>query len=423
MGDLEGLAQFNPDGRVIATINKDGAVELLDATTLDRRGRILNETTRFSTLVFGNADESVMATLDANGVVQVWNGETAQPLYSLEHSARIDSMAFSPDGRTLATRDEDNALQLWSIAAGQLLHSTGKQPAGANSIAFSSDGTHLATAGEVSVNLWSTSDYQVRRILKAQASPFTEAIFTRDGQRVVASNAAGRLFVWDVKTGQLLHTIEGTGDVLRLALGEDEDTVAAIYKSGQVQVWDVERAKRLRLLDVHLDGIASAALSSDGDILAVASSTLDPTTAFFVGQLQIWDVHTNTLMRARSIEPARSLAFSPDENLLAIGNEDAIIRLWDVGSGQLVRQLEGHRWEIDEGYPWGVNSLAFSPDGQTLASEGDDNTVRVWDIATGQLLRTLERVGAITLKFSPDGRFLVLGDRRGIVQVWGLPER
>jgi WD40 repeat protein len=296
----------------------------------------------------------------------------------LEHTRSVDSVAFSPDGRTLAA--SAYGVRLWDVASGRVLQTLG----GTSDVAFSLDGRTLASAaGEEDVILWDVANGRELRTLSARYVRLRRVLsvaFSPDG-RTLATGDHEMVRLWDVASGRDLRFISTPGD----------------YHS-----W------------------ASVTFSPDGHILAsgIGDNIYDT--------IRLWDVASG---RERTLSGyshgVNSVAFSPDGRILASGCRDKTVKLWDVASGRELRTLSGHSSS--------VNSVAFSPDGRILASGSQDNTVKLWDVASGRELRTLSEIKAEqdkwnseyghsssvnSVAFSPDGRWLASGSDHGGVTIW-----
>lgn len=283
---------------------------------------------------------------------------------------RVYSIAFSPDGMTLASGNHDDTVKLWNLAARQGRPFSGHKDV-VSSVAFSPDGKTLASAGrDKTVRLWDVATGQKVHVLDVSA---TIVAFSPDGKTLASGNADNSIFsksdetvkLWDVATGQQVRTCGQAKNVTSVAFSPDGKTLASASDNGPVKLWDVATGQEVRTLDVSA---AIVAFSPDGKTLASGTGAT----------LKLWDVTTGLEMRTfipGYQEGVTRLAFSPDGKTLASGS-GTLVRLWDVATGQERRALYGH---IDT-----VTSIAFSPDGKTLASGSMDGTVRFWDAATGQ---------------------------------------
>jgi hypothetical protein len=285
------------------------------------------------------------------------------------HSDAAFGLAFSPDGRTLATGSMDCTVKLWDMATGRERTTLGGHENRVDTLAYSPDGRLLASGDdEGRVLLRRTEDLAEVARLRHQSTGFLGFGFTPDGRHFAVKHR--RLTVWDLNEKAPLkprrHDLPGAvGGRGRLAIAAGGRLLAtnADDESGLV-LWDRRSGAEHARLDGHRDGI-------------------------------------------------NCVAASPDGRTVASGGNDTWVRLWDVQKGQERLVLRGHTGNV-----WGV---AFSPDGAVMASAGSyDQTLRLWDAATGEELAVLAwHLDAIfSVAFSPDSRWLATGGGDGTVRLW-----
>jgi WD40 repeat protein len=247
------------------------------------------------------------------------------------HTGDVNSVAFSPDGRLLASGSNDDTIKLWDVASGSEVRTLTGHTDHVTSVAFSPDGRLLASgSNDDTIKLWDVASGSEVRTLSGHTSDVNSVAFSPDGRLLASGGCQGG------------------------------------YVDDRIQLWDVSSGQRLRLFQGHTDCVHSVAFSPDGRLLA--SGSADKT-------IKLWDVTSGREVRTLSGHTSwvNSVAFSPDGRLLASGSLDQTIRLWEVATGREVRTLTGHTYR--------VNSVAFSPDGRLLASGSDDKTIRLWDIS------------------------------------------
>lgn len=283
------------------------------------------------------------------------------------YSKMVRSVAFSPDGATLASGAEDSAIKLWSAQTGAL-----------------------------------------KQTMTATGAVYVVA-FSPDGFTVAGSYSDKAVRLWNVSNGTLRRTLAGhTGAIWSIAFSPDGKTVASASEDNTVKLWDADTGTLKQTLMGHSNWVRSVAFSPDGATLASGSD--DHT-------IRLWDLKTGTtkLTLTGHTNFVMVVTFSPDGLTLASGSEDKTIKLWDVQSGVLRQTLTGHT-------DW-VWCLAFSADGNTLASASADDSVRLWNARTGALSQSLpaHSSAVFSVAFSPDGRTMSTASSDQTVKLWQGP--
>ena len=348
----------------------------------------------------------------------------------------VDSVAFSPSGKILATGSFDGTVRLWNPATREQIGSplTGPPPRyphysgvlnGVNSVAFSPNGEILAAGSDDGgVWLWDMATHQQIGTPLPVSISKPEAVesvaFSPNGTILAAGNLDGTVRLWSVAThrqiGNQLPVDTSTGlnqAVNSVAFSPDGTILATGSDDHTVRLWNVATHQQIGVPFTGSTGsVFSVAFSPDGAILATGSND---------GTARVWDVATHRQIGNALIgsgDAIASLAFSPNGQVLATGGDDHTVRLWDVANHrELGPPLTGHTGI--------VFSVAFSSDGKTLASGSADGTVRFWDVASVTGIATLtDRTGSVlSAAFSPDGKTLATGTYDYIVWLWDLATR
>jgi len=424
---------FSVDRTMLAESGSDGKVRLWNTTTLQQIGHPITPDgiDRFVKVAF-SPDGRTLATGDTDGV-QLWNVATQQPIdrpFTTGATGTVDSMAFSPDGKILAIGEGANEVRLWNVATHSPvghLRTVGTNLRGVAAVAFSPDSRTLATGGQDgTVQLWNVAtQQQIGHPVKPTLRPeYTNGVlsmaFSPDGATLVTSHQDHTVRLWNIATLRQLGqpiTADAAGNAIAITFSPNGRTFATGHQDNSVRLWDTTTLQQLgepfTFTDASHPGFYTVGFSPDGQSVAIGIQ--DGVVWWWTKRVRLPLATTSTVSGATTAE------FSSDGQTLATGSDEGLVQLWNVATQhQLGASLiVGRRF-------LGTSSLAFSPDSQTLATGGDDGMVRLWSVATQHQLGAPLTVGteilgsANAVAFSPDGRILATGSDMGTVQLWSV---
>jgi WD40 repeat protein len=324
-----------------------------------------------------------------------WKRATIKSLDILRsHRGKVYGLAFSPDGKRLASAGADRTVLLWDVPASQVWATLRGHRGRVYATAFHPDGQTLASIGaDRQLRLWDPATGEARSNVRIGRVLAYALAFHPDGQTLLLGRADGTVAIWDLAVGVLKTALQRnkrrSSAVYTLALSADGRMLAAGHANGTVTLWDLARQKERSVFPrggkpptlVFRSQSPGVALSPDGKLLAGGRTEnrgqpvalWNAATGQSLGSLddeKDWVEVLSMLLWRRGLRTVYALAFSPDGKLLAAAH-GSTVKLWDVASGQPRHAFHGHSRK--------VLALAFSPDGLTLASGGADGTVRLWD--------------------------------------------
>ncbi|NQU23496.1 MAG: WD40 repeat domain-containing protein [Candidatus Nealsonbacteria bacterium] len=388
---------FGPSGSVLASGSKDTTVKLWDPTSGELQRTLTGHTGEVLCLAF-SSDGTTLASGSTDQTLRLW-GTDPKKQSSTAPPAKTTEPSKTPTRR--------KPLVSGRVATGQFLGMIKAHDGRVDFLAFSPDGSTLATGGvDHLVKLWDTAGAQLRRTLTGHTNGVQYLAFSPDGSLLASASFDKSVIVWDVASGEPKTTLGGHVNAAESVAFSPDGSKFASCDLQKVRIWPVPSFKRPRTLKLHEHQIDSIAFSPDGSTLASGGvKMLVKLTDVSTGEIR----HTLAGHQGR----VRMVAFSPDGTLLASCAVENTVKLWDVATGKLRRTLVGH---ADSVY-----CIAFSPDGSTLASGSQDKTVALWDVASGKPLGALtgHTSSVNSIAFSPDGSLLASGSHDKTVRFWG----
>ena len=367
-------------------------------------------------------DGKLLASSSIDNTVKIWQTDTGECLKTYRGEQQwIWSVAFSPDGQTVASGGEDGIIRLWNIETDRCRVLPGHHswiwslafhpipPTHGSRFKSASPNPReiLASASyDCTVRLWDTDTGECLNILRGHQHILSGVDFHPNGQIIASTSFDRTIKIWDTKTGECLKTLDKhTKAVSCVAFNGDGQILASASDDHTIKLWDINTGECLRTLRGHAQSITVLNFSLQKNILASGDNNQ---------VLKLWDVDEGKCLKTWQgyTDFMLTTAISPDGKLLAAGSSDKTVRIWDLKSGRLIFTGKHNGWV------WMVD---FSPDGQTLVSCSEDETIKLWDVSTSRCRKTL--IGHIkiwTVKFSTDGRLLAAGNQDGTICFWDV---
>lgn len=404
---------FRPsaNGPAMLATTFDNTVVLWDAKTGEQLGTLEHFVTAEVKAIAFSPDGKLLAT-SGTDFWYIWDVEKREQLF--KGKTLPYGLAFSPDGKTLATANNNSTIELWDVATGkEKLHIDVKNNV-IEAICYSGDGKLLIGGGyqslpqttglEASFKIWDATTGKERDIKAATITSLESIALSPDGKILASGSSEKKIRLWNLASGQADQPLgDHTSSVIDLAFSADATLLASTGLQEKVRFWDMTTRREF---------------VPDGQQRAEGKETSRPKT----GQQNNADAGPADTMidalgklgEALSKTNFGTPVFSPDGQKMATLEKGNAVALRDVKTWRPIHVLSGHQSEI--------YTVAFSPDGKLLASGSDDGLTKIWDTATGRELRTLSphRASVRSLAFSPDNRLLATGSNDTTIRIWDI---
>ncbi|MEW6616174.1 MAG: caspase family protein [Thermodesulfobacteriota bacterium] len=396
MGDYLHIA-ISPDGSHILSGGYKMPLQLFE-TASGKEVRNFSYDEKGTPLAFSPDGKNVLSAIRRE--LLLWNAFTGNTLRTFSGLVKgVTAIAVSPDGRAIISGEHDGTVRFWNMSAGKETRTSKAHEGWINSLSFSPD-SRFAVSGSHDKNfkLWDAITGTELRTFIGHSGEVTSVVFSPNGRYLLSGGGFDKTArLWDVQTGSQIRTFVGTRAVFSVAFSRDgKYAVSAgtgdysrpypMRENYALKVWDIYSGRELNTFDIHTTkdfetmSIKSALYSPDGRKIVLGISSVfnpfDPDAS-----VKLWEISSGEVVREFRHPGLSSIALSPDGRLVLSGSTDNTFKLWDISTGNEIRTYRGHA-------TW-VSSVAFSPDGRYAYSGSWDGTVRMWNVATGSEIAML----------------------------------
>jgi WD40 repeat protein/serine/threonine protein kinase len=415
-GHTDGICKpvFSPDGKTLVTGSLDHTIRVWDLSGLEPRTRaVLKNHTYWVVSVALSPDGTLLASSGQHDrTLRLWDMTAAEPkeVFVVDPGDAANNVAFSPDGKRLASGLWDRTWRLWDVSDRQLkpLYTVSDHVNIGTNVSFAPDGRSLVTScNDGTVHLWDLTGGapEQRRIGPGHIQAISGLAFASDDRTLASMSADHSVRLWDIQ-GTALHeraVLPVKAGPVCGAFAPEGSTLLTSDGGNKLVFWDAAAGKERRSSPGHDAPVQAAAYSPDGKVLVTAGAD---------NALKFWDVETGDVKRVERLDQGiRAVAFHPDGRSVAVACGNGSVQIWHARQSQLRATCKGPEEN--------VAAVAFSPDGKVVASGGKDGRVRLWDAATGRERSSLpgHDKDVRSVAFTLDGKWLLSAGADGQVIV------
>jgi WD40 repeat protein len=409
---------ISPDGRLLASAGID-EIRLWHTATFEERGRIVAGTRGAVTSLVFAPESDALAAGYASGEIILWDPVSREMSETYKgHGRMVFGLAFSPDGRYLASGSLDESVKLWRTRSDEpvLTPQRSLSLLGAEvwTLAYSPDGRRLIWGGKTQdVAVCEPPTGTPKLVQLEGASPVI--VFAPDGRTFAKGDWGGNVRIHNADTKQLISELKGSDENVRsLAYAPDGKTLAVGFYDGTTRIWELESRRDLPGPPRQSLPVEKVAYSVDGKQLIFTTGDWKRANKE-AGAVTLWDLNAGSprIVLRDHLTRVGALAVAPDGRTIATGGNDGI-RIWDIEAHLLLASLSFDRRSI--------TGLAYSPDGRLLACGHARGDIVIWEPAAFRKRAVLKGHQGIvsTLSFAPDGRSLASGSHDKSVMIWDV---
>jgi WD40 repeat protein len=352
-------------------------------------------------------DGQTIAASTSSGEIRLWRvSDGSYSLICLGHTNWVRAIEFSPDGRYLASSSDDRTIQIWDLQDGTCIRTLG---VGIHSLglSFSPDGRYLVS-GSVrhTIYCWDLQTGDCLREFVGHEGWSMDVRFHPQGHKFVSTSSDGSVRLWDVATGKCDRIWQGHENlVTTVDYSPDGTQIVTGSLDGTLRLWDATGDRCLLVLDGHGDEIWSVAFSPDGTRIVSAGVG---------GLLRVWQTSDGRCLQRLEGHRKRlwSVAVHPDGRSIASGGEDREIRFWQIEDGKCLQVLCGYsNW---------FRAIAWSSQSDRLITASHDAGIRIWDLQTPDCLHVLSghKKSTLTVAYAPCGKTFASGSEDRTIRIW-----
>jgi len=289
------------------------------------------------------------------------------------HKSSVQALSVSPDGKFFLSGGADGMVKLWGLPDGALIKTFEAHKLDITALAISPEEAIFASgSSDKTVKLWSLPDGKRIANLEGHKAGIKDITFSIDGKRLISTALDNSIKIWNVRAKSMVEDLECTGQCLSLAMSPEGDYISTGFDDKTIKIWSFPEFELVQTLTGHSGDVFRLAYGQDGSVMASACTK---------GEINLWreEASLNLIKNNRS---CNALAIHTGEQVLIGGGDDLSIRLWDLQNDTLIKK-------IDSAHTSSINALAITPDGRFFISAGSDKRIKIWKLSDGSFITCL----------------------------------